>query len=133
MLVSVCFGLGTYCMCKLFFDKQSHSSDSLENLKNALLTHALMKVKRDDIDNCCLDYASFDGTKLPMLSGCDIANACFSYIVNIKDFRKGPWYTPTMECKINAVHKYNNKNLDTDEKVYAFFNEYIDMLNKKHE
>lgn len=103
--------------------KEDNGASSLEKLKNALLAHALMKVKKDDF-LLNFKYSSFDGTKLPTASGTNTENACFSYILSKKEFRKSPFYTAAYEEKINAIDKYLNQNLNTDEKVVEFFKAY---------
>jgi LytS/YehU family sensor histidine kinase len=129
IIVSVCSGITAYYVYKIIFDKQKTSKphEPLECLKNALLAHALVKIRYNDMNNS-MNYASFDGTKLPMLSGCSVANACFSYIISKQEFRKGPFYSQIMESKIDAIEKYLNKNLDTDEKVVSFFDDYVEKV-----
>jgi hypothetical protein len=122
-------GLITYHLYKSFFQQKTKSNKSLEALKNCLLAHALMRTKRADFDDLNMNYASFDGTKLPMMSGCDASNACFTYIITKEDFRKNPFYTRMMEGKIDAVDRYLKRNFDTDEKVSAFFDEYMKAIN----
>lgn len=128
IVLGVLVGLITYYLYKAVFNPKIKSRKSLEALKNSLLAHALMRTKRADFDDFNLNYASFDGTKLPMMSGCSVSNACFTYIITKDDFRKNPFYTRVMEGKIDAVDKYLECNFDTDEKVLAFFEKYIESL-----
>lgn len=91
----------------------------LELLKNALLTHALTRVCKDDFDDVNCDYAVFDGSKLPGLSGCDDVNAYFSYgTTHMMDSQQSV-------DKVKAIQKYLDKNLKTDKDVEGFFKRFI--------
>lgn len=89
-------------------------------LKNALLSYALSQVKKDDFDHFNFAYQTFDGTKLPSMSGYDTVNACASYIIDKKMFRKGPFYTTHMESKLDAIDKYLDAQFDSNDKVTNF-------------
>jgi hypothetical protein len=97
----------------------------VEALKNGLLSYALNKVKKDDFDHLNFAYQNFDGTKLPSMSGCDLVNACTSYIIDKHEFRQSRFYTPHMESKVDAIDKYLEKNFDTDTKVIDFMEAFI--------
>lgn len=115
---AVVFGLAFVAAAK-------EKSRPVEKLKNALLSLALMRTKPGDRDDFSMDYAAFDGTKLPMFSGCDLANAAFTYILDIGEFRRGPFYTAHMEHKHRAVERYIERNLSTRSAVYAFFKDFV--------
>ena len=108
------------------YQRKNKKSLPIEQLKNALLSYALMKVKVSDIDESSFSYKHFDGTKLPMLSGCDIEMACFSYILDKYEFRKGEFYSSIMEDKLDAITKYLDTNLGTQKQVTGFFRDFID-------
>lgn len=108
--------------------KAKKDNENLEALKNSLLAFALMKCRRKDFDDFNMKYGSFNGTKLPMMSGCSLSNACFSYIITKEDFRNGPWYSRGMEEKIDAIEKYLRNNFDTSKKVESFFDEFIRVI-----
>jgi hypothetical protein len=97
----------------------------IESLKNALLTLALMRVRSKDRDDL---NTFFDGTKLPMLSGCDHTNACFSYIGGRAEFRRSPFYTKQMERKHDAIDMYLKRNLGMHEQVEDFFKAFVANL-----
>lgn len=99
----------------------------VEVVKNGLLSYALNKVKKDDFDHLNFAYQNFDGTKLPSMSGCDIVNACTSYIIDKQEFRKNPFYTPHMESKLDAIDKYLDTHFDTDAKVIDFMEAFINI------
>lgn len=103
---------------------------NVEILKNALLSFALSRVNQKDFDHWNMNYATFDGTKLPMMSGYDLPNALCSYIVDKADLRKGPFYTKSMEDKNTAIDKYLAKNFDSHEKVQEFLNNFVSQLPK---
>lgn len=96
----------------------------ITSLKNGLLTLALMTVNTADIDDANFGYASFDGSKLPALSGCSTANACLSYILDRDAFRRSPMHSRHMERKLDAIDKYLTTHFDTDAKVAAFIERY---------
>lgn len=101
----------------------------IDQIKNGLLSYALLKTAdKDDLKNFDMNYKNYDGTKLPMFSGCDIRNACLSYIIDKDEFKKYQFYTPTMEDKIVAIEKYLEKNFDSDKKVEEFFNKFIEQI-----
>jgi hypothetical protein len=97
----------------------------VETLKNALLSYALSEVKKDDFDDWNSAYQTFDGTKLPSMSGCSPVNAYTSYIIDKGEFRKYPFYTHHMESKLDAIEKYLNMQFDTDAKVIDFMEAFI--------
>ena len=70
-------------------------------------------------------YGKYDGKKLPNLAGASLTNACFTYILDIAEFRRDPLYSDVMEAKISAVHKYIDANLNTEDKVIDFFEKYV--------
>lgn len=111
-------------MCQIERDRR-RSSIPIELLKNALLTLALMRVRSKDRDDTNMDYTLFDGTKLPMLSGCDLANACFSYIVDRAEFRSSLFYSRQMELKHDAIDLYLKRNLASYEQVEDLFNAFV--------
>lgn len=99
----------------------------IDILRNGLLSYALMKVNKDDIDNLKMNYDDFDGNKLPMFSGYNTANACMSYIQDKNDFRNGLFYSKHMENKLNAIDKYLLNKFDTDAKIIDFFDKFINI------
>lgn len=101
----------------------------VEELKNALLTYALATVKYANLrDNepppFSMDYNSMEN-ELPMLSGCNTENACFSYISRL------PHAIPYMAEKDKAIKRYLKNNLDTEEKTATFFNKFVELTYKK--
>lgn len=90
------------------------ASDPLDQLKSALLSYALHQVHGDNVDDSNMHYASFDGSKLPVLSGYDILNACMSY-----------YNKTTRNEKHNAIVRYLQKNLSTREQVEQFFQTFV--------
>lgn len=111
---------------------------SVRLVKNALLAHALMKARGSDRDDLNMNYKAFDGSRLPMFSGYSLTNACTSYIVDKADLRRSPFYTQVAEDKADAINRYIEKNLGTDEQAVKFFEEYIVAIgdgdgNKKFE
>ncbi len=104
-------------------------ANRVDHLKNALLSLALMRCRQKDIDaDMDMDYGQYDGGKLPHYSGCSVENACMSYIIDRREFRKDPWYTAHMERKIDAIEKYLRTQFDSDAKVVAFFNEFEKLV-----
>ena len=105
-------------------NQEQNKNKNVETLKNALLSYALLRVKKNDIDQFNFAYHTFDGSKLPPLSGCNVVHACTSYIIDKREFRKSPWYTPHMDSKLVAIDKYLDTQFDTDDKVIEFLEEF---------
>lgn len=99
----------------------------VERLKNALLSFALSVACKNDISDDMM-YGNYDGTKLPRMAGASVANACFTYILDIAEFRRTPLYTQVMEAKILAIQKYIDANLDTEQKVLDFFEKFVSEI-----
>lgn len=125
MLISVTYLLAISVIYLLF--KNQKNIKPIDKLKNALLSHALMMT--GDVDDYNFNYRSFDGTKLPSFSGDSTANACWTYILNKTELRKSMFYTSQIESKIDAIEKYININLDTNDKVYTFLENYCNTMN----
>jgi hypothetical protein len=101
----------------------------VEKIKNALLSYALFKVCKDDIDEINKDYKSFDGTKLPMLSGFSTENACYSYVVPKEEYENNVFHSDVMASKMEAIDKYFAKNFGSDGKAMNFFVKFLDIIN----
>ncbi len=106
-------------------------NDNVECLKNALLTLALQIAAKDDIEHDNYRYDTFNGDTLPAMAGCDLFNACTSYIIDRSEFRKDPWYTDNMDQKSVVIEKYLTKKFATLYDVDAFFNKFILDLKKE--
>ena len=92
-------------------------NDSIELLKNALLAHALFTISKEDLgSHLNVNYDSFDGTKLPHLSGCNLENALMSYIVD------------AIPGKKNAIDKYLDSHISTDDEAYTFLKKFLEKL-----
>ena len=100
------------------FMNQRPQHQAIDLLKNALLSYALLKVKNKDVDHFNMKYSNFDGTKLPMMSGCNLSNACFTYITNVS-------FTKTMMDKSAAIDKYIQRNLGTEQQIQEFFDAFM--------
>ena len=99
--------------------KLNDANKHVEDLKNALLAYALCMVQKQDPKfqpSFNMNYAAMDGSELPMFSGCDVSNACFSYFSDIAIIQE----------KQKAIQKYLDKNLASKEQVEAFFDKFID-------
>jgi hypothetical protein len=112
-------------ICILHKKNRDVKNKRVESLKNGLLSYALSQVKKDDFDHFNFAYQNFNGTKLPSMSGCNIVNACTSYIIDKQEFRKTLFYSPHMESKLDAIDKYLDTHFDTDIKVNEFMEAFI--------
>ena len=65
----------------MLVNKRKTYSANVEELKNALFTLALMKLRHSNRDDMNMIYSSFDDTKLPMLSVFSLENACYTYMM----------------------------------------------------
>lgn len=107
--------------CKHMYSQfwMSPKEKGIEDLKNALLTLALVKTRKQDEDKELLTfYSKFDGTTYPMLCGSSLSNACFTYMSD-------PFMMP-------AIQKYIDKNLGSYDQVHAFFKEYTKDIEEKN-
>lgn len=120
--IIIFIGFITYSYYKKYLlNKNKNKNKNINILQNGLLSYALMKVKKNDIDNLQMNYSNFDGTKLPMFSGYDIINSCMTYIQDKDDLKNGLFYSKHIETKIDAIDKYLVKQFDTDSKIIDFF------------
>lgn len=99
----------------------------VEILKNGLLAYLMLLEYPDSIFNS-MDYKSpqFNGSKLPPYSGIDIANACLSYFSD-----GGPWKTNHSIAKLNAINRFVEKNIDTNEKANKLMRAFIKRVENK--
>ena len=102
----------------------------LEKLKNALLTFALVDIKMEDMSGLNYNYPDYNGDKFPALSGSSIVHACYSYIFNRNAFRNSIMYSKQYENKLDAIEKYLNKNLTTEDQTTEFFTSFCEKHNK---
>jgi hypothetical protein len=123
ILVSLFIGAFLHRIYTRLFKKP----EPVEYLKNALLSYILMRCGNID-QNFTVDYKSMDGSTLPSFSGYSTANACFSYIVPIYDQIYGPFLGKKMDEKNNAIYKYINKHLNSEEDVFDIFSKFIDEI-----
>ena len=119
------------------FMENTESMSATSRLKNALLSYALLKVKKDDfvgldsgvsfvdLTTPIINYKTYDGDKLPRLHGFSIVNALMSYIV--KPNKSFFYYTDHMNDKYNAIEKYIQKHLATDAQVIDFFQTFYEF------
>lgn len=109
------------------------SAAPIDLLKNALLTTALNDVFRPKnlFDDWNMDYNSFDGSKLPAMSGYSAENVCFTYIQEPQDLAREPFATRTMIDKARAIEKFIDCNLSSEAQVLDFFSQYMDTKDRK--
>lgn len=129
-IIGVLVGFISYAVYNVIYER---ANTPIELLKNALLTYALTKIKSTDF-HCNFNYTEFDGTKLPTLSGYNVPNACFSYMskfsyispLHSKNYSYfNPLYSKNMAAKTHAIEKYLKQNLNTNEKILHFFEQYV--------
>jgi hypothetical protein len=95
-----------------------NTNQHVEDLKNALLSFALIVNKEKDPNlrlSLNMNYAGMDGTELPEFSGCDVQNACFTYLTS----------NVIMEEKVKAIHRYLDKNLNSEKQIVEFFDKFV--------
>jgi hypothetical protein len=113
---------------------QASQSKPIEDLKNALLAHALVRVHNDKVEMLPIsNYKHYDGDKLPSLSGCTDVNAFYSYIVPLEELKKGPFYVPMMEDKQNAITKFIEKHIKSQDDSLTFFEKYLEIMQTKED
>lgn len=131
-------GITFFIMIYKNFMENRESMSATSRLKNALLSYALMKIKKDDFEGLdsgvsfidfttpIINYKTYDGDKLPRLHGFSIVNALMSYIV--KPYESFFYYTDHMNDKYIAIDKYIQKHLATDEQVDDFFKTFYEVV-----
>jgi hypothetical protein len=102
--------------------RRKRTHDNIDLLKNALLSFALKHVCYKDVSNFDMNYAKYNGTKLPMFSGYSLTNACFSYIVDSKTLT---FNNVQMDHKLDAINKYLVHNLSTEKQVEKLFEDFV--------
>ena len=95
------------------------TDDLIDELKNAMLSFALGRLRTDDIDDK-VAYSAYDGTKLPPMSGFDVQNACMTYIAKV------PSESLIADQKTRAIQRYLRRNLNSPEKVSDFFFSFVE-------
>lgn len=116
----------------LLFRRKEQKKKKLEQLKNALLTFAMTKVFDDSFEKGPITI-NYDGSVLPPLSGYNMSNACFSYIIDSDEFKKHPWHTEAIARKHKAIERFLDINLNTSEQVQEFFNKFVKSIDPKKE
>ena len=95
-------------------DPRDAALSKADVLKNALLSLLLLSTCKPDLDETCnMNYASFDGKKLPIFSGCNVSNACMSYMSRF------------LPHKREAIDKYLAAHIATDEQTEALFEAFL--------
>jgi hypothetical protein len=131
-----------FCHKRGFFDKveppvpSSDSSNPLDKLKNALLTLVLISSRKQDME-CNFDYDGYTGDTFPALSGSSVPHACFSYIFNQAEFKQSPMYSAMMAKKMDAINKYLQKNVSTQDQALElfidFYQQYVEPAFEKQD
>ena len=126
-----------------FFDKveppvsSSDSSNPLDKLKNALLTLVLISSRKQDMEGLNFDYDGYTGDTFPALSGSSVPHACFSYIFNQAEFKQSPMYSAMYSKKMDAINKYLQKNVATQDQALTlfidFYQEYVEPAFEKQD
>ena len=134
------FGLATGCVagsmigwCIVVFCHKRGCFDSkppptldtpLDKLKNALLTLVLISSRKQDMEGLNFDYDGYTGDTFPALSGSSVPHACFSYIFNQAEFKRSPMFSAMYSKKMDAINKYLQKNLATQDQALTLFTDF---------
>ena len=126
-----CVGIASVCIyiAVSSFYKKKYTNRHVTDIQNTLLTYALMTAAKKDVDSS-YDYAKFNGTKMPMMAGCDLHNACSTYIIDRNRFRQDPWYSDIMDQKLVAIEKYLDNKFKSRADTDKFFMEFINVIQK---
>lgn len=89
----------------------------VDSLKNSLFTLMLLKMNKTDFEEDNYNYASYDGSKLPPLSGYSLLNASSTYMNNYN-----------LPSKDIAINKYFKRMFNSTYQINAFINRTIEML-----
>ena len=110
--------------------KKATTNTHVEKLKNALLSYALQQVYSDKFD-LNMNYASFDGSTLPHMSGSSLENGCYTYIIDKNEFRKSMFYTKHMEDKVVAIEKFLAQHIDSQDATFDFLDKFMQSCKKE--
>lgn len=115
--MGIYYQIGALALCFTglhYYIKFVERHDKIMKLKNALLAHAIFRTRPYDScnDDC---YELYNGTKYPIASGYSCLNACYTY-----------FYSPYL--KMNAIEKYINNILSTQEDIDKFLQEYLTVV-----
>lgn len=102
----------------------SDPSNPLDQLKNALLTLVLISSRKQDMEAFNFHYDGYTGDTFPALSGSSVTHACFSYIFDQAEFKKSSMYSPMMAKKMDAINKYLQKNVSTQDQALTLFTDF---------
>lgn len=115
-----------YYLYKSFQTKKvSKEVPPVDVLKNTLLSLALSRLRRKHFTDFDMNYAAYDGSKLPMMSGGTLNHALMTYIQSQDTLKKGPFATQVMVDKGLAIEKYLAREFDSIDKVDAFLTEFV--------
>ena len=99
----------------------------MDKEKNKMISEEkLVNIKKEDMAKLDYQYEKFNGDKFPALSGSSLAHACYTYIFNRFTFRKSIMYSKAMENKLDAIEKYLNLHLKTEEQTLEFFEKFCE-------
>ena len=105
----------------------------VDQLKNALLSYAMMRVFEDKVNMFPdVNYKQYDGTTLPAMSGFNDLNACFTYLQDSEELKNTPLMSQMMIDKNEAIIKFINNNLVTPDQVTEFFNKYLEIIKSEN-
>lgn len=119
-----------FCLYIFFKDDRDKKNKSLEKLKNALLSHALLRLVLKDQQTHLIDLNKSNGKNLPVMFGFSTTDGCFNYYREKYNIEDDKFLTLHLWAKNIAIDKYIINNLDTDKKVYKFFDDYIKEIDK---
>jgi len=101
----------------------------IEDLKNALLSHALYKVCKEDM------IGQGQGTLPIWPSKCsDFETECMMYVLDKNDRkacvkRKRIWYDVMMERQGEQIDRYIESKFQSEEDVYKFLSQFLSSCN----
>lgn len=119
--------VGAYVItCAAFIKilRKKKKPQPVDQLKNALLSFAFIKLC--PINNYNMNYDELDGTALPMFSGYNIENACFTYIMDQNNLL----FSKFMQNKARAIDRYILKNINSEDRAFDYFSRFISEIYK---
>ena len=97
--------------------RKKTGTTSLERLKNALLSFALLVT-------CDVELMKNDLYH----DGGDLTYICFTYLQDRDDFATAPFANPAMFAKANEVQRFIARNLSDDGQVIEFFEDFVQRV-----
>jgi hypothetical protein len=102
---------------------RARAAACVDAARDALLAYALVRIRSEYIDDFNVQYATFDGSRLPMFTGSTLSKACMSYLSD-----SCPTQRKFGVHKTRAARRFLHTHLGTMRQAHGFVEEFIDAM-----